>query len=118
MGTRPRSYVPGSFPPRRAATRGCRVPWRVRLQDGGRRLLRRLSECPGSCGAAHDAQMFLLSEEWEETGPLKVRMALHTGTAEERDGDYFGLTINRVARLLSAGHGGQILLSLTTQELV
>src|ERR687898_1231223 len=45
-------------------------------------------------------------------------MALHTGTAEERDGDYFGPTINRVARLLSAGHGGQILLSLTTQELV
>jgi predicted ATPase/class 3 adenylate cyclase len=68
--------------------------------------------------ASLDAQKFLLSEEWEETGPLKVRMALHTGTAEERDGDYFGPTINRVARLLSAGHGGQVLLSLSTQELV
>jgi predicted ATPase/class 3 adenylate cyclase len=73
---------------------------------------------PQAVEAAHDAQRFLLSEEWEETGPLNVRMALHTGTAEERDGDYFGPTINRVARLLSAGHGGQILLSLTTQELV
>ena len=59
-----------------------------------------------------------LPEEWEETGPLKVRMALHTGTAEERVGDYFRPTISRVARLLSAGHGGQILLSRTTQEVV
>ena len=45
-------------------------------------------------------------------------MALHTGTAEERDGDYFGPPLNRVARLLSAAHGGQVLLSLPTQELV
>ena len=68
--------------------------------------------------ASLDAQKSLLSEEWEETGPLKVRIALHTGTAEERGGDYFGPTLNRAARLLSAGHGGQVLLSLSTQELV
>ncbi|MCD6054369.1 MAG: adenylate/guanylate cyclase protein [Rubrobacteraceae bacterium] len=68
--------------------------------------------------AALDSQKFLLSEEWEETGPLKVRIALHTGPAEERGGDYFGPTLNRAARLLSAGHGGQVLLSLSTQELV
>jgi predicted ATPase/class 3 adenylate cyclase len=68
--------------------------------------------------AALDAQKFLLSEEWEEAGPLKVRVVLHTGTAEERNGDYFGPTMNRAARLLSAGHGGQVLLSLSTQELV
>ena len=43
---------------------------------------------------------------------------MHTGTAEERGGDYFGPTLNRAARLLSAGHGGQVLLSLSTQELV
>ena len=45
-------------------------------------------------------------------------MALHTGTTHERDGDYFGPPVNRVARLLSAGHGGQVLLSSSTQELV
>src|SRR5688500_11835610 len=45
-------------------------------------------------------------------------MALHTGAAQERDGDYFGPPLNRVARLLSAAHGGQVLLSLPTQELV
>src|SRR5262249_37538392 len=41
-----------------------------------------------------------------------------TGAAEERDGDYFGPALNRTARLLSAGHGGQILLSHAAQELV
>jgi predicted ATPase len=45
-------------------------------------------------------------------------MALHTGAAEERDGDYFGPPLNRLARLLSAAHGGQTLLSLSAQELV
>ncbi|MDQ3912403.1 MAG: protein kinase [Actinomycetota bacterium] len=49
---------------------------------------------------------------------LEVRMALHTGATEERDGDYFGPPVNRVARLLSAGHGGQILLSAVTYGLV
>jgi predicted ATPase len=45
-------------------------------------------------------------------------MALYTGAAEEQGGDYFGPPLNRVARLLSAAHGGQVLLSLPTQELV
>jgi len=49
---------------------------------------------------------------------LRVRMALHMGAAEERDGDYFGPPVNRVARLLSAAHGGQVLLSLPTHEMV
>jgi predicted ATPase/class 3 adenylate cyclase len=49
---------------------------------------------------------------------LRVRMALHTGTAETRADDYFGHTLSRVARLLAAGHGGQVLLSAATWELV
>ncbi len=60
----------------------------------------------------------LAAETWGETGLLKVRMALHTGTAEERDGDYFGPTLNRVARLLSAGHGNQVLVSAATQQII
>ena len=60
----------------------------------------------------------LVDEEGGEAGPLLVRMALHTGAAEEREGDYFGPPLNRVARLLSAAHGGQTLLSLPAQELV
>jgi predicted ATPase/class 3 adenylate cyclase len=73
---------------------------------------------PDALEAALEIQRRLLSSEWEQTGPLRVRMALHTGAAEERDGDYFGPPLNRVARLLSAAHGGQVLLSLPTQELV
>ena len=73
---------------------------------------------PDALEAALEIQRRLLSSEWEQTGPLRVRMALHTGAAEERDGDYFGPPVNRVARLLSAAHGGQVLLSLPTQELV
>jgi predicted ATPase/class 3 adenylate cyclase len=70
--------------------------------------------------ASLEAQRALLTEEgWpEEAGPLRVRMALHAGATEEKDGDYFGPPVNRVARLLSAAHGGQVLLSLATQELV
>jgi predicted ATPase len=68
--------------------------------------------------AALEVQQMLFDEDWQVTDPLRVRMALHTGAAEERDGDYFGPPVNRVARLLSAGHGGQVLLSLPTQELV
>jgi class 3 adenylate cyclase len=68
--------------------------------------------------AALEIQRRLLSSEWEERGVLRVRMALHTGAAEERDGDYFGPPVNRVARLLSAAHGSQVLLSLPAQELV
>jgi hypothetical protein len=63
------------------------------------------------------AQRILQAEDWKET-PIKVRMGLHTGTAEEHDGDYFGPTVNRVARIMSVAYGEQILLSTATAELV
>ena len=62
------------------------------------------------------AQRHLAAAAWEETGPLRVRMALHVGEAEQRDNDYFGPTLNRVARLLSTAHGGQTLLSSVAAE--
>ena len=49
---------------------------------------------------------------------LKVRMGIHTGEAELRDGDYFGTSLNRAARIVSVGHGKQILLSAATAELL
>jgi predicted ATPase len=74
---------------------------------------------PDALGAALSAQRALLvNEERDEGGGLLVRMVLHTGSAEERNGDYFGPPLNRVSRLLSAAHGGQTLLSLPAQELV
>ncbi len=68
--------------------------------------------------AAALAQNLLHEEEWPETGPLKVRMSIHAGAAEFRDDDYFGNSLNRVARILAAAHGGQVLLSLPVEELV
>jgi len=68
--------------------------------------------------SACDAQRALASVEWGETGPLRVRMAVHTGVAEERDNDYFGPTLNRAARLMAIGHGGQVLISQATESIV
>ena len=75
------------------------------------------ANAPSALQAAMNAQAALLAEPWPEATPLRVRMALHTGAVEERNNDYFGPVLNRVARLLSAGHGGQTLLSIVTQEL-
>lgn len=63
-------------------------------------------------------QRVLLAQDFSAVGGLSVRMALHSGTADERDGDYFGPALNRVARLLSIGHGGQVLLSNATRAIV
>ena len=49
---------------------------------------------------------------------LPVRIGLHTGDAELRDGDYFGPTLNRAARVMDAGHGGQVLVSSATAGLL
>lgn len=70
--------------------------------------------------AAIKCQTDLQSEKWDGA-PIRVRMGIHTGEAEIRvdDGSYFGyMTLSRVARLMSAGCGGQVLLSFATQELV
>jgi TolB-like protein/class 3 adenylate cyclase/tetratricopeptide (TPR) repeat protein len=67
--------------------------------------------------AALEAQRALHIERWPEPAKIRVRMALHTGAVELRDNDYFGAPLNRVARLLAAGHGGQTLLSESTHDL-
>ncbi|WP_309719621.1 tetratricopeptide repeat protein [Armatimonas sp.] len=68
--------------------------------------------------AALEAQCMLIHEAWPAETPLKVRMALHTGTAESRDGDYFGQPLNRITRLLMASHGGQVLITQATYDLI
>jgi predicted ATPase/class 3 adenylate cyclase len=73
---------------------------------------------PDALEAALEAQSILLAHEWRTIDPLRVRMALHAGTANERGGDYFGPSLNRVARLVSAAHGGQVLLSVAVYGLL
>ena len=67
--------------------------------------------------AAVDAQAALADEAWPDNAPLRVRMGLHTGEVEEREGDYFGPAVNRAARLMAAAHGRQVVCSDVTASL-
>jgi predicted ATPase/class 3 adenylate cyclase len=68
--------------------------------------------------AALECQHALAEESWDVPGGIRVRMAIHTGACQERDGDYFGRPLNRIARLLSIGYGSQTLVSLVSSELL
>jgi predicted ATPase/class 3 adenylate cyclase len=68
--------------------------------------------------ASIEFQRLLGAESWRVSEPLRVRVGIHTGVAELRDGDYFGSTVNRAARLEGIAHGGQILASQATETLV
>lgn len=68
----------------------------------------------GAIEAGLAAQRALRSEQWGDNPSLHVRMGVHTGEAEERDGDYFGPTVNRAARIMGAANGGQIVASVVT----
>ena len=69
--------------------------------------------------ASLDAQREFQISEISETSEvsIRVRMGIHTGEAELRDGDYYGGTLNRAARIMGIGHGGQILISETTLQI-
>jgi class 3 adenylate cyclase len=68
--------------------------------------------------AALAAQQQLAEQSWPTSQPIVVRMSLHTGVSEERDGDYFGPAVNRAARLLAVARGGQVLVSAAAAELL
>ncbi|HEY5573568.1 MAG TPA: adenylate/guanylate cyclase domain-containing protein, partial [Anaerolineales bacterium] len=68
--------------------------------------------------AALAGQQAIAAEPWSgRIGSLKVRIGLHTGESQEREGDYYGPEVNLAARVMGAGHGGQVLLSDTTATL-
>ena len=69
-------------------------------------------------GAGIAGQLGLFAERWPDMCAIRVRMGIHTGDAEARGGDFFGPAVNRTARIMSAGHGGQILVSGSTAALV
>jgi predicted ATPase/class 3 adenylate cyclase/DNA-binding CsgD family transcriptional regulator len=68
--------------------------------------------------AACSIQRALLKEAWPLADPLRVRIAIHTGEATARLGDYYGPAVNHCARLRAVAHGGQVLVSAVTSELV
>jgi predicted ATPase/class 3 adenylate cyclase len=68
--------------------------------------------------AAADAQRALAAEPWPDGHPVRVRMGIHTGEGHLGGDDYVGIDVHRAARVASAGHGGQILVSDATRALV
>ena len=68
--------------------------------------------------AAVTAQRALFTRTWHDDMTVLVRMGLHTGEPQLTSEGYVGLDVHRAARFMSAGHGGQVLLSQTTHELV
>ncbi len=64
------------------------------------------------------AQRSLAAETWPDGVALRVRTGLHTGEADRSGGTYTGIDVHRAARIMAAGHGGQVLLSAATQALV
>jgi len=88
------------------------------FSTGGDGVAAVFARAADALAAANAAQAALAGVEWQTPVPLRVRMGVHTGEATERDGDYFGAPVNRAARLMAAGHGGQVLVSATTAGLV
>ncbi|HUS13610.1 MAG TPA: tetratricopeptide repeat protein [Chloroflexia bacterium] len=81
------------------------------FKTGGDAFYATFPDAATALRAALAAQSVLVGRTWPDLGALRVRMALHCGPAQARDGDYYGPTLNRLSRLIAAGHGGQVLLS-------
>ena len=69
-------------------------------------------------GAALEAQRAIGSHEWPEGAEMRVRIGIHTGEATVAGDRYVGLGVHRAARICAAAHGGQVLISQTTQALL
>jgi predicted ATPase/class 3 adenylate cyclase len=86
------------------------------FKTGGDSFFATFGKISDAVDAAMEAQKRMAAHDWSAVDGLKVRMAVHVGTADRRDRDYFGPALNRCARLLALGHGGQILLTESTVE--
>ena len=76
------------------------------------------STAPGAVSAAAQAQRWLAEFDWPSSERVRVRMGIHTGSPTVHDGGYVGMDVHRAARISAAAHGGQILLSAATADLI
>ena len=86
-----------------------------RMGDG---VAAAFASAPEALAAAVDAQLGLSSQTWGVTGPLRARVGIHTGEGVLVGEQYSNQPLNRCARLMAAGHGGQVLVSGATEALV
>src|SRR5690348_16739446 len=89
----------------------------VKSRGEGDSLFIDFARATDAVAAACALQQAFLVEPWPALTPLRVRMALHTGEAERRVGDYYGAAVNRCARLRAIGHGGQVLVSQSVYDI-
>ena len=108
----------GARASQRAFSRSDRSTRRYVFKTVGDAFCAAFAGAPEAIAAALGAQRALQRGRFLGGRRNRVRIALHSGYAQERDGDYFGPPLNRVARLVSVGHGGQTLISGTTAELL
>ena len=90
----------------------------VKSRGEGDSLFCVFAQAGQALAAACALQQAIQREAWPEPCSLRVRMALHTGPADLREGDYYGPVVNRCARLRAIGHGGQVLLTAACQALL
>jgi class 3 adenylate cyclase len=81
--------------------------------EGSTRMLRSLGD---DHGAALRAQHALATADWPDGARPRVRMGIHTGSPVVVDDDYVGIDVHRAARICSAAHGGQVLVSGATRD--
>jgi predicted ATPase/class 3 adenylate cyclase len=91
---------------------------RVRERGEGDSLFVVFTEPAAAVACALAMAQAVQAESWPAETPLRVRLGLHTGAAQMREGDYYGPVVNRCARIRGLGHGGQVLLSAVTAALV
>jgi predicted ATPase len=90
----------------------------VEIETQGDGFLIAFESARSAVAAAVEAQRTVVSRHWPEAQAVRVRMGLHSGEPVRSGNGYAGLDVHRAARICQAGHGGQILLSLTTRDLV
>jgi DNA-binding NarL/FixJ family response regulator/class 3 adenylate cyclase len=93
--------------------------------EGGLLIDTRADECSSvfarpedAIRAAAAAQLALREHDWQHGSEFRIRVGIHTGEPQVANGSYYGLDVHRVARISSAGHGGQVLVSEASRELV
>lgn len=79
------------------------------VKHTGDGVIANFKDAPSAVGAAIEAQRRLRQEDFSNVGGLGVRMGIHAGLAHQRDGDFFGPTLNQGDRVMSAAHGGQVI---------
>lgn len=92
------------------------IPVRPRGEGDSRFIV--FTEATDAVVGAAEIQRRLAAQEWATPERLRVRVSLHTGSADLRWGDYYGSAVNRAARLRNIAHGGQTVMSAATWELV